>query len=334
MGKNQKKRLIVFMLAAALGLSMTRCTGEPTSSQPDPAASEVSVTDATDSEAPDEKSEQESTVAEVNVSKESQQLSTAGIINARELGGYPTTDGKRIKSGLLLRTAKLSTATDKDISILKDDYHLGYILDMRTISEIGEEIDPKIEGAEQISTPIDITSFLNKLFAINDTKERTDLLLQAYNDGQLGEFMYVNALKEDTVRQEYEVFFDTLLKGKGEKAVLWHCSYGKDRTGLGAAIILSVLGVDEDTIMKDYMLTNEFYAGAEDAAREKMSSAFPDNPELVDALAELSGGVKEKYLRNALDYMKQESGSVQAFVKDKIGVTDEEIGLLRTYYLE
>ena len=142
MGKNQKKRLIVFMLAAALGLSMTGCTGEPTSSQPDPAASEVSVSDATDSEAPDEKSEQESTVAEVNVSKESQQLSTTGIINARELGGYPTTDGKRIKNGLLLRTAKLSTATDKDISILKDDYHPGYILDMRTISEIGEEIDP------------------------------------------------------------------------------------------------------------------------------------------------------------------------------------------------
>lgn len=65
-----------------------------------------------------------------------------------------------------------------------------------------------------------------------------------------------------------------------------------------------------------------------------MSSAFPDDPELVDALAELSGGVKEKYLHNALDYMKEESGSVQAFVKDKIGVTDEEIGLLRTYYLE
>lgn len=334
MNKKQIKRLMVLMFAAAFGLSIAGCTGEPTSSQSDPAASEVSVTDAADSEAPDEKSEQESTVSETVVTKQSQQLSTTGIINARELGGYPAADGKKIKSGVLLRTAKLSTATEEDISILKDNYHLGYIVDMRTISEIGEETDPEIEGAEYISTPIDITSFLNKLYAVTDQEERTSLLTEAYNDGQLGEFMYVNALKQDTVCQEYKVFFDTLLKGKGEKAVLWHCSYGKDRTGLGAALLLSVLGVDEDTIMNDYLLTNEFYAGAEDAAREKMSSAFPDNPELVDALAELSGGVKEKYLRNALDYMKQESGSAQAFVKDKIGVTDEEIGLLRTYYLE
>lgn len=55
---------------------------------------------------------------------------------------------------------------------------------------------------------------------------------------------------------------------------------------------------------------------------------------MPENLAELSGGVKEKYLRNVLDYIKKESGSVEAFVKDKIGVTDEDIVLLRTYYLE
>ena len=80
----------------------------------------------------------------------------------------------------------------------------------------------------------------------------------------------------------------------------------------------------------DYSDKDSFYFKIANA----LFTTFEDNPELVDALAELSGGVKEKYLRNALDYMKQESGSAQAFVKDKIGVTDEEIGLLRTYYLE
>ena len=334
MKKNRIKRLIVLMLASALGMSLTGCAGDPVSTQTNSANSEVTITESVSSEASSEISEQDSTVSEVNVTKESQQLNTTGIINARELGGYPAADGKTIKTGVLLRTAKLSTATEKDISELKNNYNLGYVIDMRIVAEIGEETDPEIEGVEQISTPIDITSFLNKIFTISDREERTAVLKQAYEDGELGEFMYVNALKQDSTRQEYKVFFDTLLKSKGEKAVLWHCSYGKDRTGLGAALILSVLGVDEDTIMKDYLLTNEFYAGAEDAAREKYSSTFPDNPEFVDALAELSGGVKEKYLRNALDYMKKESGSIQAFVKDKIGVTDEEIGLLRTYYLE
>ncbi len=125
---------------------------------------------------------------------------------------------------MLLRTAKLSTATEDDISTLKNNYSLGYVIDMRIVAEIGEETDPEIKGVEKISTPIDITSFLNKIFTISNQEERTAVLKQAYEDGELGEFMYVNALKQDSIRQEYKVFFDTLLKSKGEKAVLWHCS--------------------------------------------------------------------------------------------------------------
>ena len=85
---------------------------------------------------------------------------------------------------------------------------------MRIVAEIGEETDPEIKGVEKISTPIDITSFLNKIFTISNQEERTAVLKQAYEDWSLGEFMYVNALKQDSIRQEYKVFFDTLLKSK------------------------------------------------------------------------------------------------------------------------
>lgn len=105
------------------------------------------------------------------------------------------------------------------------------------------------------------------------------------------------------------------------------------RTGIGAALLLYVLGVDEDTIMKDFLLTNEFYEGAEDAAREQFMTLFPNEPDLANAMAALSGGIKEQYMRHAIDYMKEESGSVEAFVREKIGVSDEDIGLLRSYYL-
>ena len=109
---------------------------------------------------------------------------------------------------------------------------------MRIVAEIGEETDPEIKGVEKISTPIDITSFLNKIFTISNQEERTAVLKQAYEDGELGEFMYVNALKQDSIRQEYKVFFDTLLKSKGEKAVLWHCSSFLAR-GLFHALIIA-----------------------------------------------------------------------------------------------
>ena len=231
------------------------------------------------------------------------------------------------------RSKELSTATEDDIAILKNDYNLGYVIDMRVDTEIGEDADPVIDGVEQIALPIDITAFLKKIYTVTDPGERTAILKQAFADGEMGEYMYVNALKQDSVRQQYKLFFDTLVKSKGEKAVLWHCSYGKDRTGLGAALLLYVLGVDEETIMNDYLLTNAFYEGAEDAAREQYTAAFPDDPDFVDALAELSGGVKEKYLRNAVSYMKEECDSVEAFVREKIGVSDEDIELLRSFFL-
>ena len=306
-----KKRITAILAALTIAISATGC------------GSNTAVAD---------------TAAEISapeniVTKESQQLTTESIINARELGGYHTADGKTIKSGILLRTAKLSTATEDDIAILKNDYNLGYVIDMRVDTEIGEDADPVIDGVEQIALPIDITAFLKKIYTVTDPGERTAILKQAFADGEMGEYMYVNALKQDSVRQQYKLFFDTLVKSKGEKAVLWHCSYGKDRTGLGAALLLYVLGVDEETIMNDYLLTNAFYEGAEDAAREQYTAAFPDDPDFVDALAELSGGVKEKYLRNAVSYMKEECDSVEAFVREKIGVSDEDIELLRSFYL-
>ena len=280
----------------------------------------------------------EEPVQTVEVTKESQQLATSAIINARELGGYPAADGMVVKRGLLLRTAKLSTATEEDLAILKDDYHLGYVVDMRVPSEIGEDADPVIEGVEEIPLPIDITTFLqriNSAAAGSSVEERIAAIREAYENGEMGDQMYVLALQREDFLQQYHTFFQTLLKGAGEKAILWHCSFGKDRTGLGAAMLLSVLGVEEDIIMEDYLLTNVFYEGtdAAEAVREKMAPMFPDEPEIVDAFAELSGGVKAEYLQNAMDYMKAESGSVEAFVREKVGLSEDEAALLRSYYL-
>ncbi len=274
----------------------------------------------------------EVSVPENIVTKESQQLTTTSIINARELGGYHTVDGRTIRRGLLLRTAKLSAATEEDLAILKNDYNLGYVIDMRVVEEAGSDKDPVIEGVEQINLPVGITAFITKSYAATDPEERLAILKLAYEDGEMGEYFYANALKQDSVREQYKLFFDVLLKSKGEKAVLWHCSHGKDRTGIGAALLLYVLGVDEETIMKDFLLTNEFYEGAEDAAREQYMAAFPDEPDLANALAALSGGVKEQYLRHAIDYMKEESGSVEAFIREKIGVSDEDAEQLRSFF--
>ena len=101
MKKNKIKRLIVLMLVSALGMSLTGCAGDSVSTQTNSANSELTITESVSSETLSEISEQKSTVSEVNVTKQSQQLRTTGIIRARELGGYPAANGKKIKRGVL-----------------------------------------------------------------------------------------------------------------------------------------------------------------------------------------------------------------------------------------
>ena len=262
-----------------------------------------------------------------------QQLHTASIANARELGGLRMADGSTVRRGLLLRSAKLLPASHQDIAILQTQYHLGYIVDFRTPDEVSNAPDPVMDGVKQINLPIRFPVFSEAYNQAAFAAERLAILKQAYADGELGQQMYATALQNEETLCQYRAFFDVLLENQGRQAVLWHCSAGKDRTGLAAVLLLTALGAEEETVVQDFMLTNDFYAGAAESARERYLALYPDDPEIADGLAALSGGVREEYLLTALDFLKTEYGSAEAFLREKIGLSDAETANLRTYYL-
>ena len=224
------------------------------------------------------------TITPADIDLETQKLPVTGIQNARQLGGYKTTDGKTVKSNCLLRTAKLSDATDEDLTVLKNQYNLGYIVDLRAgASEKKTKTggaDPTIDGVTEI-------------YAGFSGPSETDA------DG------YVDSLKESETIEAMKIFLQTLVDNKGEKAVLFHCSKGKDRTGIMAATLLSILHVSDEIIMGDYMLSSNYY----------------------DSCNQLG-------MENALLYMKEQSGSVENFVIEQTGLTSADMDALRTYYLE
>lgn len=88
------------------------------------------------------------TVCKADVSENSQSLSLTGVGNARELGGYASEDGRTVKRGVLLRTAKLSKATDEDIERLLSVYHLAVDVDFRGDFEVEDAPDPEMDGVE------------------------------------------------------------------------------------------------------------------------------------------------------------------------------------------
>ena len=274
------------------------------------------------------------------VAPESQSLGLSGVGNARELGGYACADGRVVKHGVFLRTAALANATEEDIRILQDDYHLSTIVDLRMTAEAESAPDPEIEGVKYLRLGIiDEEEMAAKRQAISaevmeglDLSKKTDQLKLAIRLGIISDQMYVEFLSGEPGKAGYARLFRELLALPEGGSLLFHCTQGKDRTGCAAMLILSALGVDEETILADFMLTNAFNAALIESERQMLIASGLEGDELETYMRAMDE-VDPQYMINALDWMKANYGSVLNYIRTELGVTDGEIELLREKYL-
>lgn len=254
-----------------------------------------------------------------------EQIKLGGAINVRDLGGYKTADGKKIKSHRLIRSAELYKLTGDDIHKLKSTYHLQQIVDFRTNSEVKEKPDPPIQGVRYTHDSImkdngastsmaDLTRSLSKM----DNPE--SFLIQANQ----------SFVTDEHARQAYKKFFDILLENE-KGAVLWHCTAGKDRAGFGTALVLSALGVPEKTIMQDYLLSNKYRAAENKAAIGEVAKQT-DDPKVIDGMKAIMD-VRESYLNAAFMEINKQYGSMDRFLKDGLGLTSKDLTKLKSNYL-
>ena len=142
---------------------------------------------------------------------------------------------------------------------------------------------------------------------------------------------YAAYLKSDFGQKGFRRFFRGILDTE-EGAVLWHCLTGKDRTGIGAALLLSILGADWDTILMDYELSNLYFEDRVKAAEESLAAEGYDR-KVIDSITCLVG-VHPDMLIRAWQYMEEAFGSVENYLKEAIGLTEEDFEVLRERYLE
>ena len=255
------------------------------------------------------------------------------VANARELGGYKTADGRTVKSKVLLRTGRLDDMSREDEYILRNTYHVSDVIDFRMDMEIVKRNIP--DGAVYHHVNIIDDSKLGKkadkggLFEMSPD-EFLQFIETAENLGIFGENMYITFLENEVGQSGYREFFKILLESKG--AVLWHCTSGKDRTGLAAMLILSALGVDEDTILKDYLLTNEY--NYERIQKTRKYFLEKTNDEIIAEKAVLlMDGVSEKPMLNSLRHLKENYGSIMGYINNILEISDKEIEFLREKFL-
>ena len=273
------------------------------------------------------------------VAEKGQALNMSTISNARELGGYQTIDGRTVRKGVLLRTAALTNASQEELNSLIDNYNLAAIIDLRASYELAEEPEPAVNGVAQYNFRImDEQMMAGRAAAIQDILtdpnvdpvKRMTAILEA---GVVSDQMYVEFLQGETGKAGFRDFFRVLLETPEGNAVLWHCTNGKDRTGVAAMLLLGVLNVDEETIMEDFLLTNVFFE-TEISAMRKQLEAYIQDEVMLEEFMVAGKGVYAPYMQNAIDYIKENYGNIPGYVKAELGLTDTDIAKLQTLYTE
>ena len=273
------------------------------------------------------------------VAEKGQALNMSTISNARELGGYQTIDGRTVRKGVLLRTAALTNASQEELNSLIDNYNLAAIIDLRASYELAEEPEPAVNGVAQYNFRImDEQMMAGRAAAIQDILTDSNVdpvkrMTAILEVGVISDQMYVEFLQGETGKAGFRDFFRVLLETPEGNAVLWHCTNGKDRTGVAAMLLLGVLNVDEETIMEDFLLTNVFFE-TEISAMRKQLEAYIQDEVMLEEFMVAGKGVYAPYMQNAIDYIKENYGNIPGYVKAELGLTDADIAKLQTLYME
>ena len=257
------------------------------------------------------------------------------VQNARDLGGYKTIDGRTVKTGLLIRSGRLSNASKEDIHILKDLYHLNAVVDFRIIRERIDSPDVKIDGVTYYTLPLvddksPMVGGVHKRSANNQNP--LSYFIDVIKQGHGKSDMYVTLFKSERFQKGMTSFFQILLNSDGEHSILWHCAAGKDRAGSAAALTLLALGVDKETVLTDIDLSNIAYNEWIQKRLTQVSRITRD-PEILTVVRSLSG-VNVDYMRNAIDATILDYGSIENYLEVCMNVTKEDIVKLKDMYLE
>jgi len=252
----------------------------------------------------------------------------AGAANFRDIGGYKTAGGRKIKNRVIFRSGELSGLTTSDQREL-ESLQIRYEIDLRTNQERAEAPSRWGENAPEViaisvgeprnSDPA--RSAANSMSAIGNPAEaerfmqRTTARIATEGAGDIGEVLRRLA--------------------QGDEPALIHCTAGKDRTGVTIAVLMTLLGVPRGEVEREYARSNE--AVDQQIERMKARGATASASGLLSLRPDVSRvvfGAKPSYLEAAFREIDKQYGSFEAYSKTALKITPQQIQALRAKLLE
>ena len=242
------------------------------------------------------------------------------VVNFRDIGGLKTTEGKTVKWGKIFRSDNLSNLKASEFSKF-NDLNIKTVFDLRTSHEIKGKEDNLPMDTEYIHFPTleDNEDLLSKMRArvINgevSDKQSLNLMLDLYR-----------SVISDNIPSLKKLIHQIV---DSNDAVLYHCSAGKDRTGVVTALLLSILKVDRETITQEYMLSNYYRRAKLEKIIRKVKVA-----KLVKTRIELQAiqnfmSVDECYLNAAFTEIDTKYGGIDQFIQNQLGIDDVQRALI------
>lgn len=250
-------------------------------------------------------------------------IALEGGRNFRDIGGYPTQDGRSVRWGKIFRSGSMAGLTPADYERLAR-LSIKTICDLRTVHE--REMEPN-----------NWYRVANIMYWARDHGEGfgelRSLMGSSLSTAEAARAAMINGYRRLPFQQApaYKEVFRRL--AAGEVPLAFNCSAGKDRAGTAAALILSVLGVPREIVLEDYLLTDriiDFKRVFMETARQRKSTLMNQSPDIIAAI--LKSDVV--YLNAAFDAIEQKHGSIEAYLNDALGISEEAVSAIRLRLLE
>jgi protein-tyrosine phosphatase len=233
-----------------------------------------------------------------------------GAVNFRDIGGYKTVEGKEVKWGKVFRSADVSKLTERDLTVLEQK-RIHTVVDFRGVKESQKAPDHILPGTDYMLCPAGSDSL----------PSAKDMAIRIRQDSFL-EKMYMNT---EHLAARYRPFFQKLLVLPESESIMYHCTGGRDRTGMATALLLHVLGVPKETIEADFVASNIYLASRnKDLFKDMATAAGTDVEAMRKALA-----LRPELIRSMFSAIERKYGSVETFFEKELGVDKQRMEVLK-----